>query len=132
MCSQFLSLKNFVAGAVPTAQPAALPPRGNVPPPQALRALRNAEAADPVGRVCGWPLPGEDRPCGRLTPCFCRHCRKLAWLPGLDEDGVDVALLALQPVARAPASSRGPRTASRARCRARYRYRLVVTMSPSR
>ena len=77
-------------------------------------------------------LPAEGRPWGRLTPWRCRHCRKLAWLPGLeepDEAGVGVALLALQPVAKTPASTRDPSTGSPARRRARYRYGLV-TMSP--
>ena len=90
MCVKFLSLKNFAAGATrPASSPwfstrlgsaarqpgsagrvaaARNPPPGNPPPPQAFIALRNADAADPVGRACGWPLPAEGRPWGRLTP----------------------------------------------------------------
>ena len=73
-------------------------------------------------------------PWGRLTPCRCRHCLKLAWLPGLDEPdeaGLGVALLALHPAARAPASSRGPSTGSQARRRA-GRWDGLVNVSPSR
>ncbi|MDX6335788.1 MAG: hypothetical protein QOG05_3128 [Streptosporangiaceae bacterium] len=97
-------------------------------------ALRNADAADPVGRAWGWPLPGEGRPCGRLTPWRCRHCRKLALLPELEEPdddaGAGAALLALHPAARVPASRSGPSTGSQARRRAGCGYGLV-NMSPS-
>ena len=79
-----------MAGA---AHPAVRPP-GKPVAPQAFMASRNADAAAPVGRACGWPLPWPPpppkpppwpNPAGGVTPCFLRHWLKEALRAGPDE-----------------------------------------------
>jgi hypothetical protein len=112
------------------ARPAG-PPPGKPVAPQAFMALRNADAAAPVGRACGrllpWPPPPPPpmpppapNPAGGVTPCFFRHWLKEALRAGADEPddaGDGVVLLAAHPAVRVAASAADPRTGSQPRRR---------------
>jgi len=124
------------------AHPAA-PPPGNPRAPHAFMALRNADAAAPVGRACGWPLawpppgppgpPPGPNPGGGVTPCCFRHWLKevLRADPDEAEDaGAGAALLVPHPAVTVAASRTGPSTGSQARRRAGWQNTLINGFLP--